>query len=142
MKSACTTGEMMVLADGKHFRAGVRRRKRVAVFFLDDAGRFGLGVVVGTDETAELFLRGLHGVLRRFGFMGVLHRHRRTCTQARRDHVRTLAGWHDVPGSAQRNRDEQSRERDRNVAERSTTSGAGCPAAVSAKRVAAPDDCA
>src|SRR5438309_7652925 len=63
---------MMVLADGKHFRAGVRRRKRVAVFFLDDASRFGLGVVVGTDETAELFLRGLHGVLRRFGFMDVL----------------------------------------------------------------------
>jgi len=32
------------------------------VFFLDDASRFGLGVVVGTDETAELFLRGLHGL--------------------------------------------------------------------------------
>jgi len=63
---------MMVLADGKHFRAGIRRRKRVALFFLDDATRFGLGVVVGTDETAELFLRGLHGVLRRFGFMDVL----------------------------------------------------------------------
>jgi putative transposase len=63
---------MMVLADGKHFRAGVRRRRRVAVFFLDDATRFGLGVVVGTDETAELFLRGLHAVLRRFGFMDVL----------------------------------------------------------------------
>jgi putative transposase len=63
---------MMVLADGKHFRAGVRRKRRVAVFFLDDATRFGLGVVVGTDETAELFLRGLHGVLRRFGFMAVL----------------------------------------------------------------------
>lgn len=63
---------MMVLADGKHFRAGVRRRRRVALFFLDDATRFGLGVVVGTDETAALFLRGLHAVLRRFGFMDVL----------------------------------------------------------------------
>lgn len=42
------------------------------MFFLDDASRFGLGVVVGTDETAELFLRGLHLVLRRFGFMSVL----------------------------------------------------------------------
>ncbi|HMG54569.1 MAG TPA: hypothetical protein VK601_13825, partial [Kofleriaceae bacterium] len=63
---------MMVLADGKHFRAGVGRKRRVAVFFLDDATRFGLGVVVGTDETSELFLRGLHGVLRRFGFMAVL----------------------------------------------------------------------
>lgn len=63
---------MMVLADGKHFRAGVRRRKRVALFFLDDASRFGLGVVVGTDETAELFLRGLHAVIRRFGFMDIV----------------------------------------------------------------------
>jgi putative transposase len=63
---------MMVLADGKHFRAGVRRRKRVAVFFLDDASRFGLGVVVGTDETTELFLRGLHAVIRRFGFMDIV----------------------------------------------------------------------
>jgi len=63
---------MMMLADGKHFRAGVRRRKRVAVFFLDDASRFGLGVVVGTHETAELFLRGLHAVIRRFGFMDIV----------------------------------------------------------------------
>ena len=62
---------MMVLADGKHFRVGARRRRRVAVFFLD-AARFALGVVVGTDETAELFLRGLHAVLRRFGFMDTL----------------------------------------------------------------------
>jgi hypothetical protein len=63
---------MMVLADGKHFRAGVRRRRRVALFFLDDASRFGLGVVVGTDETAALFLRGLHAVIRRFGFMDIV----------------------------------------------------------------------
>jgi len=63
---------MMVLADGKHFRAGVRRAKRVAVFFLDDATRFALGVVVGTVEATELFLRGLHRVLRRFGFMDLL----------------------------------------------------------------------
>jgi putative transposase len=63
---------MMMLADGKHFRAGVKRAKRVAVFFLDDASRFGLGVVVGTVETVELFLRGLHRVLRRFGFMDIV----------------------------------------------------------------------
>lgn len=63
---------MMMLADGKHFRAGARRAKRVAVFFLDDATRFGLGVVVGTTEDTELFLRGLHRVLRRFGFMDIL----------------------------------------------------------------------
>lgn len=63
---------MMVLADGKFFRAGVRRRKRVALFFLDDASRLALGVVVGTAESAELFLRGLHGILRRFGFMEIV----------------------------------------------------------------------
>jgi putative transposase len=63
---------MMVLADGKHFRAGAKRAKRVAVVFLDDATRFALGVVVGTAETAELFLRGLHRVLRRFGYMDIL----------------------------------------------------------------------
>jgi putative transposase len=63
---------MMALADGKHFRAGARRSKRVALFFLDDASRFALGVVVGTAESAALFLRGLHAVLRRFGFMDIL----------------------------------------------------------------------
>lgn len=42
--------------------------KRVAVFLLDDATRFGLGVVVGTVESAALFLRGL----RRFAFMDIL----------------------------------------------------------------------
>lgn len=63
---------MMMLADGKHFRAGAKRSKRVAVFFLDDATRFALGVVVGTAESAELFLRGLHGVIRRFGFMDIV----------------------------------------------------------------------
>jgi putative transposase len=63
---------MMVLADGKHFRAGVQRAKRVAVFFLDDATRFGLGVVVGTSESAALFLRGLHRVINRFGFCAVV----------------------------------------------------------------------
>jgi len=52
------------LCDGKHFRAGVARARRVALFFLDDATRLGLEVVVGTAECAELFLRGLYeGVL-------------------------------------------------------------------------------
>lgn len=63
---------MMVLADGKHFRAGVRRAKRVAVFFVDDATRMGLGVVIGTSESAVLFLRGLHRVISRFGFCVVV----------------------------------------------------------------------
>ena len=48
-----------VLADGKHFRAGAARLRRVALFFLDDATRYGLAVVVGTAESSALFLRGL-----------------------------------------------------------------------------------
>jgi len=61
-----------VLCDGKHFRAGVTRAKRVALFFLDDATRFGLHVVVGTSESAELFLRGLYEVVRRYGLMQIV----------------------------------------------------------------------
>lgn len=63
----------MVLADGKHFRAGVRRTKRVALFFLDDATRNALHVVVGPSESTALFLRGLHGLLCRWGFPGTLY---------------------------------------------------------------------
>lgn len=60
----------MVLCDGKHFRAGVGRHKRVALFFLDDATRKGLNVVVGTSENAALFLRGLFETIQRYGLMG------------------------------------------------------------------------
>jgi putative transposase len=63
----------LVLADGKHFRAGATRQRRVACFFLDDATRFGLHVVVGTSESAELFLRGFHEVLRAHGRIGILY---------------------------------------------------------------------
>ena len=62
----------MMLCDGKHFRAGESRVKRVALFFLDDASRYGLDVVVGTSENAALFLRGLYGTVRRHGLMGAL----------------------------------------------------------------------
>jgi putative transposase len=58
-----------VLCDGKHFRAGTTRRKRVALFFLDDATRFALEVVVGTSESAALFLRGLYLCILRYGLM-------------------------------------------------------------------------
>jgi transposase InsO family protein len=64
---------MMVLADGKHFRAGPRRHRRMAYVFLDDASRFGLGAVVGTSENALLFLRGLHKVIMRHGLMDSLY---------------------------------------------------------------------
>ncbi len=59
----------MVLCDGKHFRAGVGRLKRVALFFLDDATRFALEVVVGTSESAALFLRGLYRCILHHGLM-------------------------------------------------------------------------
>ncbi|MGE3376613.1 MAG: helix-turn-helix domain-containing protein [Vicinamibacteria bacterium] len=63
----------LVLADGKHFRAGAARSRRVAFFFLDDCTRLGLHVVVGTSETAALFLRGFHAVLRDYGRMGIVY---------------------------------------------------------------------
>ncbi len=58
-----------VLADGKHFRAGSVRARRVAIFFLDDATRFILAAVVGTSESAALALRGLRKVISRWGLM-------------------------------------------------------------------------
>ena len=63
----------MVLCDGKHFRAGVTRAKRVALFFLDDCSRYGLHVVVGTSESARLFLRGLYETIRQVGLMLLLY---------------------------------------------------------------------
>lgn len=64
---------MMVLADGKHFRASHRRTRRVVLFFLDDATRLGLCAVVGTAEDAALFLRGLYRVVRQHGLMDGLY---------------------------------------------------------------------
>ena len=63
----------MVLADGNHFRAGARRRRRVALFVLDDATRFGLFVRVGTSETTKLFLESLYQLVRRHGLMDALY---------------------------------------------------------------------
>jgi len=63
---------MMVLADGKHFRAGARRAKRVVLFLLDDATRKGLTCVVGTSESTRLFLRGLHKAIGKHGLMDSL----------------------------------------------------------------------
>ncbi|RKY52334.1 MAG: hypothetical protein DRP93_08310 [Candidatus Neomarinimicrobiota bacterium] len=62
-----------IMADGKFFRAGARRLKRVAIIFFDDATRFVLGAVVGTAESAELALRGLRKVLLRWGLMSCLY---------------------------------------------------------------------
>jgi len=59
----------MILCDGKHFRAGAKRLKRVALFYLDDSTRKGLGVIVGPSESSELFLRGFYDVLLRYGLL-------------------------------------------------------------------------
>ena len=63
---------LMVLCDGKHFRAGAGRLKRVALAFLDDATRFGLDAFVDTSENTLLFLSGLREVIARFGLMSAL----------------------------------------------------------------------
>lgn len=63
----------MVLCDGKHFRAGIQRHRRVAIFFLDDASRYGLDVVVRPSETSAAFLLALHRVIRTNGLMDNLY---------------------------------------------------------------------
>lgn len=61
------------LSDGKHFRAGGSRLRRVALFFLDDATRYGLDVRVGTSESAALFLRGLYEMVLKHGLPDLLY---------------------------------------------------------------------
>ena len=64
----------MMLCDGKYFRAGGDRLKRLALFFLDDATRVVLDVFVGTaGESAEFFLRSLFQILKTFGYMGACY---------------------------------------------------------------------
>lgn len=64
---------MMGLCDGKYFRAGAGRVRRLALFYLDDATRRALSVVVGADgESTELFLRGLYDLVRSVGLFDVL----------------------------------------------------------------------
>jgi putative transposase len=64
----------MVLVDFKHFRAGPTRAKRLAIYFLDDATRFGLGVLVGTEGEKPIYtLRGLLQVFKTYGVMLALY---------------------------------------------------------------------
>ncbi|MFC1853523.1 hypothetical protein ACFL27_25310 [candidate division CSSED10-310 bacterium] len=63
----------MMLCDGKHFKAGITRQKRVAFFYLDDATRFGLEVMVGTSETPLLFLQGLYKVICQYGIPQLMY---------------------------------------------------------------------
>jgi putative transposase len=60
---------MMILADGKWFRAGANKLKRLALFLLDDATRRAIAVVVGTAECTQLFLRGLRELILRVGLV-------------------------------------------------------------------------
>ena len=62
-----------VLADGKHFRAGGARLRRVALFFLDDATRYGLDGLVGTSESTELFLHGLYDLVIKRGLIDLMY---------------------------------------------------------------------
>jgi putative transposase len=58
----------MVLCDGKHFRAGAGRHRRMAFFFIDDATRLILHTVVGTSESEQLFLRGYYELIVKHGY--------------------------------------------------------------------------
>jgi putative transposase len=62
----------MVLGDGKHFRAGVKSRRRVVISFIDDASRMILGATVGKSETSVLFLACLWKVITRWGTPGII----------------------------------------------------------------------
>lgn len=64
----------MVLVDFKHFRAGPKRVRRVAIYFLDDSTRLGLGLWVGTKgEQAVYCLKGLYEVIKRYGLMDAVY---------------------------------------------------------------------
>lgn len=64
----------MVLVDFKHFRAGPTRARRLAIYFLDDATRFGLGVLVGTEGEKPIYtLLGLLEVFRTYGAMNAVY---------------------------------------------------------------------
>jgi len=64
---------MMVLCDGKVFRAGPGGLKRIALFFIDDATRYILDVFVGTSESALFFLSSLLSIILNFGVMSRLY---------------------------------------------------------------------
>ena len=63
----------MILCDGKHFRAGATRARRVAMFFLDDCTRFLLHAVVGTSENALLFQTGLYALILKYGLFTAIY---------------------------------------------------------------------
>jgi transposase InsO family protein len=91
----------MVLADGKHFRAGARRLRRVAFFFLDDCSRRVLVAVVGRGpgEQSVVFLRGLFEVLSIDGLFDILYVDHGSAFDCRDVHVTCAAlGIHVIHG--------------------------------------------
>jgi len=60
-----------ILCDGKHFRAGAKRLRRVALVFIDDASRYVPYGVVGTSENKWLFLHSLHECVCIAGFADI-----------------------------------------------------------------------
>ena len=62
-----------ILCDGKHFRAGSQRAKRVALIFLDDSSRYAMDAFVAPSENKVTFLRGLFEVILEYGFMDLMY---------------------------------------------------------------------
>ena len=64
----------LVMADFKHFRAGPKRVRRLAVYLLDDATRFGLDVLVTTEgEDVETVMTAVAAALRKWGRFTILY---------------------------------------------------------------------
>ncbi len=64
----------LVMVDFKRFRAGPKRLRRAALYLLDDATRYGLGVRVTHDaERAEDVLAAVAETVRQYGLMSVLY---------------------------------------------------------------------
>jgi putative transposase len=63
------------LSDFIRFRTGQKRLKRIAVYIIDDATRYGLGVAVarGTGENPALFLPLLYSVIGHYGLMDLFY---------------------------------------------------------------------
>lgn len=65
----------MVMSDFVRFRAGEGRLKRLAIYFLDDATRYGIEVVVSTEsgEGLKTVLRAFHAVIEAVGRFDCLY---------------------------------------------------------------------
>lgn len=64
---------LMLLCDGKHFRAGAKRLRRLVYFYLDDATRKVLHAVCGSSEQSGLFMRGFYELITKYGLPGAFY---------------------------------------------------------------------